>query len=91
MRNVAWIIIYYNSSHDTRVTGIKVDAKHSWRFLYSPTPLFVYLRSSLLQYHTYIRAHAHLRLCTPRGFCIPKACLLAECRPTKDTIVWTWL
>lgn len=36
-----------------RVTGIKVDAKHSRRFLYSSAPLFIYLCSSLLHPHVY--------------------------------------
>lgn len=31
------------------------------------------------------RAYAHIRLCTPRGFCIPKARPLAECHSARDT------
>ena len=46
----------YNSYHDT---GIKINAKHSWRFLYSSASLFIYLRWSLASTRTYIHIHIH--------------------------------
>lgn len=51
------------------------------------TSIFVYSRWPLLHsIHTY-----NTRFYRSCGFCIPKARLLVECRPTRDTIVWTWL
>jgi len=43
-------VLCYNSYHDT---CIKINTKHSWRFLYSSVSLFIYLRSSLASTRTY--------------------------------------
>lgn len=51
-----------------RVTGIKVDAKHSRRFLYSSAPLFIYLCSSFLHPHVYTCTYTPALMYAPVDF-----------------------
>lgn len=66
----------------------KVDAMRQFSFFrtFSFFFFFLFTRARLFCIHVHSSANTHTSPLD--GFCIPKARLLAECRPTRDTIAF---